>query len=41
MDDSLTKRAAVIDTLPTVFGYLGIATAFGVIAHATGFRLLQ
>lgn len=40
MDDSLTKRAAVIDTLPTAFGYLGIATAFGVIAHATGFSTI-
>ena len=40
MDDSLTKRAAVIDTLPTVFGYLGIATAFGVIARATGFSTI-
>ncbi len=40
MDDSLTKRAAVIDTLPTVFGYLGIATAFGVIARASGFSTI-
>ena len=40
MDDSLTKRAAVVDTLPTVFGYLGIATAFGVIARATGFSTI-
>ncbi|AWM73777.1 branched-chain amino acid transporter AzlC [Lactobacillus apis] len=29
MDNSLTKRAAVVDTLPTVFGYLGIARASG------------
>ena len=40
MDDSLTKRAAVVDTLPTVFGYLGIATAFGVIARASGFSTI-
>ncbi len=40
MDDSLTKRAAVVDTLPTVFGYLGIATAFGVIARASGFSII-
>ena len=40
MDNSLTKRAAVVDTLPTVFGYLGIATAFGVIARASGFSTI-
>ncbi|WP_278964975.1 AzlC family ABC transporter permease [Lactobacillus apis] len=40
MDDSLTKRAAVVDTLPTVFGYLGIATAFGVIVRASGFSTI-
>ena len=40
MDDSVTKRAAVVDTLPTVFGYLGIATAFGVIARASGFSTI-
>ena len=40
MDDSLTKRAAVVDTIPTVFGYLGIATAFGVIARASGFSTI-
>ncbi|KJY61485.1 AzlC family ABC transporter permease [Lactobacillus apis] len=40
MDDSLTKRAAVVDTLPTVFGYLGIAIAFGVIARASGFSTI-
>jgi len=40
VDDSLTKRAAVVDTLPTVFGYLGIATAFGVIARASGFSTI-
>lgn len=40
MESSLSKRAAVIDTIPTVFGYLGIATAFGVIARATGFSTI-
>ena len=40
MKSSLSKRAAVTDTIPTVFGYLGIATAFGVIGRATGFSTI-
>ena len=40
MESSLSKRAAVIDTIPTVFGYLGIASAFGVIARSTGFSTI-
>lgn len=41
MDSSLTKRAAVIDTIPTVFGYLGIGIAFGVIGRASGFSTFE
>lgn len=40
MESSLSKRAAVSDTIPTVCGYLGIATAFGVIGRATGFSTI-
>ena len=40
MESSLSKRAAVIDTIPTVFGYLGIASAFGLIARSTGFSTI-
>lgn len=40
MGSSLSKRAAVSDTIPTVCGYLGIATAFGVIGRATGFSTI-
>lgn len=40
MDSSLSKRAAIIDAIPTVFGYLGIGMAFGVIGRASGFSPL-
>ncbi|AKP67142.1 AzlC family ABC transporter permease [Companilactobacillus ginsenosidimutans] len=36
MDDRLDTRSAIKDTLPTVFGYLGIGIAFGVVGKATG-----
>jgi len=41
MDSRLTVRAAFKDTLPTVFGYLGIGIAFGVIGRASGFATWQ
>lgn len=41
MDSSLTKRAAVIDAIPTVFGYVGIGMAFGIIGKASGFSTLN
>lgn len=40
MDQSLTKRAALIDAIPTVFGYLGIGIAFGVVGRANGFSTI-
>ena len=36
MDDSLSVRSAVKDTLPTVFGYIGIGISFGIVAAAAG-----
>lgn len=36
MDDQLDIRTAVKDTLPTVFGYIGIGIAFGVVGKASG-----
>ena len=41
MDDSLTTRSAIKETLPTVFGYLGIGIAFGVIGRSSGFSTWQ
>lgn len=40
MNDQLDIKAAVKDTLPTVFGYIGIGIAFGVIGRASGFNPL-
>ncbi|GIC70326.1 AzlC family ABC transporter permease [Fructobacillus tropaeoli] len=36
MDDTLTARAGWRDALPTVFGYIGISMAFGIVAKAAG-----
>ncbi|MFT9266976.1 AzlC family ABC transporter permease [Oenococcus sp.] len=36
MNDQLTWQAAVKDTLPTIFGYIGIGLAFGVIGRTSG-----
>lgn len=36
MNDQLDIRTAVKDTLPTVFGYIGIGLAFGVVGKASG-----
>lgn len=36
MDDQLDIRSAIKDTLPTVFGYIGIGLAFGVVGKASG-----
>jgi len=36
MDDSLSVETAVKDTLPTVFGYIGIGISFGIVAAAAG-----
>ena len=36
MNDKLDVKAGVKDTLPTVFGYIGIGLAFGIIASSVG-----
>ena len=36
MNDKLDVKSAVKDTLPTVFGYIGIGLAFGIIASSVG-----
>jgi len=36
MDDSLSIDSAVKDTLPNVFGYIGIGISFGIVAAAAG-----
>ena len=40
MNTELTFRQGLRDTLPTVFGYLGIGLAFGIVAHSAGMSLL-
>lgn len=40
MNTDLSFRQGIRDTLPTVFGYLGIGLAFGIVAHAAGLSLL-
>lgn len=40
MDNSLSRHAAFVETIPTVFCYLGIAAAFGIIGRASGFSIL-
>ena len=39
MNDKLDIKTAIKDTLPTVFGYIGIGVAFGIIASSAGFNL--
>jgi len=41
MNDKLDVKTAIKDTLPTVFGYIGIGLAFGIIARSTGFNPLM
>lgn len=36
MNDKLDVKSGVKDTLPTVFGYIGIGLAFGIIASSVG-----
>ncbi|MFT9041010.1 AzlC family ABC transporter permease [Schleiferilactobacillus harbinensis] len=40
MDDELTWRSGFKDVLPTVFGYIGIGLAFGIIAKTSRFSVL-
>ncbi|WP_261809744.1 AzlC family ABC transporter permease [Levilactobacillus humaensis] len=35
MDSSLTFRTGIKDVLPTVFGYIGVGLAFGIVAHTS------
>ena len=37
MNGNLNQRTAITDTLPTVFGYIGIGMAFGIVGKAAGF----
>ncbi|MFT8548920.1 AzlC family ABC transporter permease [Liquorilactobacillus satsumensis] len=41
MNAQLTPKAAFQGTLPTVFGYLGIGIAFGVVGQAAGLSTLE
>lgn len=41
MDDSLSVKSAVKDTLPTVFGYIGIGISFGIVAAAAGMSVFM
>lgn len=40
MDEKLDIKTAIKDTLPTVFGYIGIGLAFGIVGKAAGFHPL-
>lgn len=41
MDNSLSVETAVKDTLPTVFGYIGIGISFGIVAASAGMSVLM
>lgn len=36
MTNSLTPKAALKEALPTIFGYIGISAAFGIIGQSSG-----
>lgn len=36
MNSELTFKQGLKDTMPTVFGYIGIGIAFGMIGHSEG-----
>lgn len=40
MDNELTPRAAVKDVIPTLFGYIGIGFAYGIVAHTAHMSIL-
>ncbi|QAS69457.1 AzlC family ABC transporter permease [Oenococcus sicerae] len=40
MDSDLTLRAGIKDTIPTMFGYMGVGMAFGVVANTSHLPLL-
>lgn len=35
MDSSLTFRAGIKDVIPTVFGYIGVGLAMGIVANTS------
>ncbi|GHN30816.1 hypothetical protein ME789_18010 [Lactobacillus delbrueckii] len=41
LNNVLDAKTGVKDTLPTMLGYVGIGTAFGIIAHTNGFSPLE
>lgn len=41
MDNSLDVKSAIKDTLPTVFGYIGIGVSFGIVAASAGMSVLM
>ncbi|GEO59513.1 AzlC family ABC transporter permease [Companilactobacillus bobalius] len=41
MDDSLSVESGIKDTLPTVFGYIGIGISFGIVAASAGMSVLM
>ena len=41
MTGDLDTKSALKETLPTVFGYIGIALAFGITARANGLSILE
>lgn len=41
VDDSLSIDTAIKDTLPTVFGYIGIGISFGIVAASAGMSVLM
>ncbi len=40
MNHQLDARTGIREALPTVFGYIGIGIAFGIVGQAAGFPLL-
>lgn len=40
MDNQLTIKSGIKETIPTVSGYLGIGIAFGIVAHSAGISTL-
>ncbi|MDF7637868.1 AzlC family ABC transporter permease [Lactobacillus sp. ESL0791] len=41
MGNELTRKAAFVEALPTVFGYIGIGAAFGIVGHSAGLSIWQ
>lgn len=41
MNNSLSVESAVKDTMPTVFGYIGIGISFGIVAAASGMSVIM